>query len=397
MTSGPRRSGSRYWVASVPQTPATSTFTRAASSGPGGRSSSRSSVVDGPAFTAATIFSGIHEDRLYFVSSGRVNGESRVIPCSASIARSPMPKLALTLACWNYDRTRALLEGRIRPDGVDLNYLNIPVEETFFRMLRHEEFDAAEMSLSSYVLSLFRPNRPFVAIPVFPSRAFRHSCIYVHAGSGIKEPKDLMGKRVGTPEFQMTAAVWIRGMLSDEHGVPVDLPPRIRVERIGPEQTLSSMLASGEIDALYAARAPSSFRSGGGNVKRLFEDFSGVERTDFRRTGIFPIMHTVLVRREGYESHRWVAQSLHKAFCAAQKETYADLAETAALKTMLPWLPAHIEETRRDMGEDFWPYGLERNRHTLATFLRYSHEQGLAKERLEPNQLFAPETLERSK
>ncbi|PYQ75740.1 MAG: 4,5-dihydroxyphthalate decarboxylase [Acidobacteria bacterium] len=326
-----------------------------------------------------------------------------------------MPKLALTLACWNYDRTRALLEGRIRPDGVDLNYLNIPVEETFFRMLRHTEFDAAEMSLSSYVLSLFQPNRPLVAIPVFPSRVFRHSCIYVHAASGIKEPKDLIGKRVGTPEYQMTAAVWIRGILSDEHGVPadsvvyvtggeeepnrpeklpLDLPPQIRVERIGPDETLSSMLARGEIDALYAARAPSSFRSGGGTVKRLFEDFLGVERAYFHRTGIFPIMHTLVIRRDVYDSNRWVAQSLYKAFCAAQQETYADLAETAALKAMLPWLPAHVEETRREMGEEFWPYGIERNRRTLATFLRYSHEQGLAKQQLDPDQLFAAETQE---
>jgi len=324
-------------------------------------------------------------------------------------------KLRLTLACWNYDRTRALLEERVQPDGIDLNYLSLPVEETFFRMLRHKEFDVAEMSLSSYVMSLFHPDRPFIAIPVFPSRFFRHSCIYVHIGSAIKEPKDLIGKRVGTPEYQMTAAVWIRGILSDEYGVPVksvvyltggeeepgrseklplELPPDIRVERIGPEQTLSSMLARGDIDALYTARMPSTFRSGDGTVKRLFDDFATVERDYFRRTGIFPIMHTVVVRRDVYERDRWVAQSLYKALCAAQQETYADLSQTAALKTMLPWLAAHVEETRRDMGEDFWPYGIERNRSTLATFLRYSHEQALAKQVLQPEQLFAPEALE---
>jgi len=324
-------------------------------------------------------------------------------------------KLRLTLACWNYDRTRALLEERVQPDGIDLNYLSLPVEETFFRMLRHKEFDVAEMSLSSYVMSLFHPDRPFIAIPVFPSRFFRHSCIYVHAGSAIKEPKDLIGKRVGTPEYQMTAAVWIRGILSDEYGVPVksvvyltggeeepgrseklplELPPDIRVERIGPEQTLSSMLARGDIDALYTARMPSTFRSGDGTVKRLFDDFATVERDYFRRTGIFPIMHTVVVRRDVYERDRWVAQSLYKALCAAQQETYADLSQTAALKTMLPWLAAHVEETRRDMGEDFWPYGIERNRGTLATFLRYSHEQALARQVLQPEQLFAPEALE---
>jgi 4,5-dihydroxyphthalate decarboxylase len=326
-----------------------------------------------------------------------------------------VPRLRLTLACWNYDRTRALLEGRVRPDGIDLNYLNLPVEETFFRMLRHKEFDAAEMSLSSYVLSLFQPEPPFVAIPIFTSRSFRHSCIYINTGSGIRAPNDLIGRKVGTPEYQMTAAVWIRGILSDEYGVPaaspsyftggqeqtgrpeklpLDLPPDISVQAIGPEQTLSSMLARGEIDALYAARTPSTFRSAAGTVSRLFEDYASVERDYYRRTRIFPIMHTVVVRRTVYERERWIAQSLFKAFRAAQRETYEDLEETAALKVMLPWVTAELEATRRAMGDDFWPYGLDRNRQTLATFLRYSHEQGLAKRRLDPEALFAPETLE---
>ncbi len=325
-----------------------------------------------------------------------------------------MSKLKLNLACWNYDRTRSLLEGSIQPDGIDLNYLSLPVEETFFRMLRNREFDVAEMSLSSYTVSLFKDS-PFIAIPIFPSRFFRHSCIFVNADSGIKEPKDLIGKRVGNPEYQMTAPVWIRGVLSDEYGVPVnsvtyftggeeepgrpeklklDLPADIRVESIGPTQTLSAMLASGEIDALYTARMPSSFHTGGGRVKRLFDDFMPVERDYYRRTRIFPIMHTVVIKRELYEQNRWVAQSLTKAFCQAQRETYRDLSETAALKVMLPWLSAHVQETQREMGEDFWPYGFDRNRQTLSTFLRYSFEQGLSKHLLQPEQLFAPETLE---
>jgi len=324
-------------------------------------------------------------------------------------------RLRLTLACWNYDRTRALLEGQVRPDGIDLTYLPLPVEETFFRMLRHREFDVAELSLSSYVLSLSRPDPPFIAIPVFPSRFFRHSCIFVNAASGIREPRDLVGKKVGTPEYQMTAGVWIRGILADDHGVPVtgvtyyaggeeqpgrpeklalDLPAEIRVVRIGPQQTLASMLASGEIDALYTARTPSSFRPADGRVRRLFEDFQTIEREYFRRTRIFPIMHTVAIRREVYERNRWIAQSLMKAFVAAQHECYAALSQTAALGAMLPWLVAHVEETRREMGEDYWPYGFEKNRETLATFLRYSHEQGLSKQQLVPEQLFAAETLE---
>jgi 4,5-dihydroxyphthalate decarboxylase len=326
-----------------------------------------------------------------------------------------MGNLHISLACWNYDRTRALLEGRVAVGGIDLTYLNLPVEETFFRMLRYREFDAAEMSLSSYVVSLFSERPPFIAIPVFPSRFFRHSCIFVNRNRGIREPKDLVGKRVGVPEYQMTAAVWIRGILSDEYEVPVSsasyftggqeepgrseklklsLPPEIRVGTIPPGKTLSKMLDAGEIDALYAPRMPSTFLHGSGSVHRLFEDYGVVEREYFRKTRIFPIMHTVVIRRDVYEKHPWVAQSLYKAFVYAQREAYGELYEAAALKCMLPWLIQHVEDTRALMGDDFWPYGVASNVHTLETFLRYSHEQGLSKRRLKPNELFAPETLE---
>ena len=333
--------------------------------------------------------------------------------------RSPqerhLSKLKLAFGCWNYDRTRALMDGSVQPDGIDLNYLNMPVEETFFRMLRNREFDAAEMSLSSYTMSCFREPQPFIAIPVFPSRFFRHSCIYVNANSGIRTPDDLIGKRIGNPEYQMTAPVWIRGILSDHYGVPVDsvtyftggeeepnrseklkldLPENIRVERIGPDKTLSQMLYDGEIDALYTARMPSSYRKGDGQVTRLFENYVDVEREYFRKTGIFPIMHTVVVRREIYEANRWVAQSLYKALVESQRRTYEDLNETAALKAMLPWLNSHVEEVRKEMGDDFWPYGLEKNRANLEVFLRYSYEQGLSRKLLTPEDLFAPETFE---
>jgi 4,5-dihydroxyphthalate decarboxylase len=326
-----------------------------------------------------------------------------------------MGKLRLSLACWNYDRTRELLEGRIPVDGIELTYLNLPVEETFFRMLRHQEFDAAEMSLSSYVLSLFSEQPPFIAIPVFPSRFFRHSCIYINRDSGIREPKDLVGKRVGTPEYQMTAGVWIRGILNDEYNVPVgsvrylnggeeepgraeklklSLPPEIRLEPIPSSKTLSAMLDAGEIDALYTARMPSTFVRGSGKVKRLFEDYQTVEREYYLRTKIFPIMHTLVIRREVYEKYPWVAQSLYKAFVYAQREVYQELYQTAALKYMLPWLIRHVEDTRSLMGQDFWPYGLEPNVLTLSTFLRYSYEQGLSKRLLGPEELFAAESLE---
>ena len=232
-----------------------------------------------------------------------------------------MAKLRLTLGCWNYDRTRALADGTVRPDGIDLNYVSMPVEETFFRMLRYREFDAAEMSLSSYVVSLFSAGKPFVAIPVFPSRFFRHASIFVNAKAGIAKPKDLVGKRVGSPEFQMTAPVWERGILADHYAVPVDsvtyftggleepnrveklmldLPPSIDLKPIEPGKTLARMLGDGEIDALQTARAPSSFVDGSGRVRRLFEDFVEVELNYWRATKIFPIMHTVVIRRDVY-------------------------------------------------------------------------------------------------
>jgi 4,5-dihydroxyphthalate decarboxylase len=326
-----------------------------------------------------------------------------------------MAKLRLNLACWNYDRTRALADGSVQPDGIDLNYLDLPVEETFFRMLRYREFEVAELSLSSYTVSLFGEQRPFIAIPVFPSRSFRHSCIYVNADANIRTPKDLIGKRIGTPEYQMTAPVWIRGILSEHYDVPVDsvtyytggeeepgrpekirldLPPHIKVQPIGETQTLSGMLASGEIDALYTARMPSTFSLQRSAVQRLFANYKEVEQEYYRKTRIFPIMHTVAIRRDVYEQNRWVAQSLYKAFVEAQRRTYEDLYMTAALKAMLPWLTSHVEETRALMGDDFWAYGFESNRASLATFLRYHHEQGLSKRLLEPEELFAPETMQ---
>ncbi|NNE37155.1 MAG: ABC transporter substrate-binding protein [Gammaproteobacteria bacterium] len=289
------------------------------------------------------------------------------------------------------------------------------VEETFFRMLRHKEFDAAEMSMSSYTVTMFDENRPFIAIPAFPSRIFRHSAIFINKNSGIKEPKDLIGKRVGCPEYQMTAPVWIRGIMSDEYGVPVDsvhyltggeeepnrpekiplnLPENIKVDPIGEGKTLATMLESGELDALYTARAPLSFYQDDSNIQRLFPNYPEVERDYFNKTNIFPIMHCVVIRRDVYEANPWAAQSLLKAFTHAQKVTYNNIKLTGSPMIMLPWVVSLIEEARKTMGEDFWPYGFEKNRETIATFLRYHHEQGLSQRQLQPEELFAPESME---
>jgi 4,5-dihydroxyphthalate decarboxylase len=329
-----------------------------------------------------------------------------------------MSRLNLTLACWNYDRTRALFDGTVRPDGIDLTCMSLPVEETFFRMLRHREFDAAEMSLSSYTLSRAAKEPAFIAIPAFVSRFFRHGSIFVSAKSGIEKPADLVGKRVGVPEYQMTAPVWIRGILQDEYEVAPDsvayfsggeeepgrgekialnLPPRFRVTPIGSGETLSQMLAEGAIDALHTARTPSTFFTRPDAVQRLFPEYVAAERDYFRRTRIFPIMHVVAIRRDVYEANRWVAQALFKAFLEAQRIAYDELTSSAALQTMLPWQLAAVEEATRTMGTDWWPYGLAANRHVLDTFLRYHHEQGLSPRRLQPEELFAPETLERFK
>lgn len=326
-----------------------------------------------------------------------------------------MGKLKLTFACWDYDRTRALADGTVRPDGIDLTYLNLPVEETFFRMMRYREFECSEMSLSSYVASLHRDDPPFVAIPAFPSRFFRHSCVFVSAKSGVARPEDLRGRRVGVPEYQMTAPVWIRGILSDDYGLKVtdyehlsggeeepgrdeklkiNVPEAIRLRPIGPTQTLAQMLAEGEIDALVTARAPSTFHSRPDAVKRLFADYVAAEKAYYAKTKIFPIMHTVVIRRDVYQAHPWVAQSLYKALQASKAKAMALYDQTAALPAMLPWLVAHAAEARSLMGEDWWPYGLEANRHVLDTFLRYHHEQGLSRRRLKPEEIFARETLE---
>jgi 4,5-dihydroxyphthalate decarboxylase len=324
-------------------------------------------------------------------------------------------KLRLTLACGDYDRTRALRDGEVQPEGIELTYLTLPVEETFFRMLRYREFEVAEMSLSTYAASLFDADPSMIAIPIFTSRAFRHSGVFINRSSGIREPEDLQGKIVGNPEYQLTACVWIRGILAEQHGVPTDsvryrtggleeprrhekldlkLPERFDVSSIGGGKTLSEALAGGEIDALYTPRAPSVFHDGDPSVARLWADSQAAEEAYFEATQIFPIMHTVVLRRDVYKRAPWVARSLLKAFAEARDRAYEQLRETAALSYMVPWLPQQNDRAVELMGEDFWPYGFDANRTVLEKFLGYHHEQGLSPRPLQPEDLFAPETFE---
>lgn len=325
-----------------------------------------------------------------------------------------MAKIQLTLACGDYDRTNALALGDVEPEGIELNYLRLPVEETFWRMLRHQEFDVAEMSLSSYLIHRSR-NDDFTAIPVFPSRCFRHSCIFIHAGSRIEQPQDLIGKRVGVPEYQMTAPLWQRALLQHDYGVhpstmqwyqggleqpgreekeQLNLPANIVMQPIRADQTLSHMLEFGEIDALLSARTPSSFASGTGSVQRLFPEFKQTEQEYFRKTGIFPIMHVIVLRKEIVEKYPWAGGSLYKVFSRAKDRLFEQMAQTAALHLSLPWLIAEVEETRRLMGADFWPYGVEANRKTLEAATLYSHEQGLTPRKLAIEELFLPSTFD---
>ena len=326
-----------------------------------------------------------------------------------------MGKIRLTLACWDYDRTRALQEGTVRVEGVDLTYLPLRVEETFWRMLRYQEFDAAELSMGSYLMARDKGLPRLISIPVFPSRAFRHSCIYINTDSDIKKPEDLIGKQVGVPEYQITMAIWARGILQHEYGVRPEqmkwftggeehpgredkikhnLPASLDIRPIGPDQTLSSMLERGEIDAMISAHMPSPFVRRSPKVRRLIPNFREVERDYYRRTKIFPIMHTVALREEVYEKHPWVAQSLCKAFEESKKVCQESMYEFSALKYMLAWSIAEMEEEREIFGESLWPYGLEANRHVLETLVQYSHEQGVIRKPVDVRSLFAPNTLE---
>jgi 4,5-dihydroxyphthalate decarboxylase len=318
----------------------------------------------------------------------------------------------ISLAVGAYDRTLPLVDGRIRPEGVELTAMTLPVEEIFYRTATYREFDVSEMSLSSYMLTHDR-GAPFVAIPVFPSRAFRHNGIYVNTNAGIDKPEDLRGKSVGIPEYQVTAAVWIRGILAELHGLPPEAvryrtgglhspgrsekieiaPPGIDIRPIAKDETLADMLVNGEIDALYTPRTPRPFADGDSRVRRLFADPRAAEIAYFAATRIFPIMHTIVIRREVYENDRWLARSLFKAFQKAKDLVTADLSETAALTVSLPFSYREAELTRELMGEDFWAYGVEPNRHVIETLMRYSYEQGLAQRLNKVEELFAPETL----
>src|SRR5579871_1793229 len=319
-----------------------------------------------------------------------------------------MSKLRLTFACGPYDRTQALRDGSLQPEGIELNYLALQPAEIFWRMLQYREFDASEMSLSNYTSLVSDGDAPFIAIPAFPSRVFRHGYFFVNAEKGIRGPADLKGKRGGVPEYSMTAAVYMRGLLQHEYGVAPNridwvqgradrlgrkLPPDIRLTQAPAGTELGDLLDQGEIDFLMTANNPLSFRRGSPNVRRLFPDYAKAEKDYFRRTRIYPIMHTVVIRREIFDRDPWVALSLYKAFLRAKDHAFRLISETGSPKASFAWLQPLIEEEQAIIGMDWYPYGIEANRPSIEALLQYTFEQGLSERRLKVEELFAPSTL----
>jgi 4,5-dihydroxyphthalate decarboxylase len=309
----------------------------------------------------------------------------------------------LTIACGDYDRTHALVEGTVKPEGLELNWLDLPHLEIWTRMLNFYDFDASEMSLASYVIAKTL-NKPLVGIPVFPARAFRHSYIFINTKSGIRDPRDLMGKRVGLGEFQQTATVWVRGILQHEYGVDLSkikwfswtaksrmempLPKRYEVQKIEPGIAADQLLMQGDLDAVICTSLFPSFAQGAPNVKRLFENYKEVEGAYFRKTGIFPIMHTVVMREELWKQNPWIATSLYKAFQEAKKLAYQRLNDLSPYKISMVWFREPMEEQKEILGEDPWCDGVEKNRKTIEALVDYLHEQEMISKKPTVEELF---------
>jgi 4,5-dihydroxyphthalate decarboxylase len=323
--------------------------------------------------------------------------------------------IRLTYAGGLYDRTLPLATGEVRPEGIDLNFVPVVPPEAFWRQLKFGEFDVSELSCANYFTLFSRGDRRFVAIPVYPSRTFRHSAIYVNPARGITRPEDLRGKRVGCAEYAMTMAIWQRAFLQHDYGVkpadmtwvlggveqpgrkeriPVTPPAGVRVEAAPPERSLSDLLVAGEIDALLSPHMPRAFRRRDPRIARLFPDFWNVERRYYEKHRIFPIMHVVALRRDVYERHPWAAVSLYKAFCRAKDLALERLYDSDALTVSLAWIVGYWEQERALRGDDLWSYGFAENRRVLEALKGYLAEQDLLERDFAVEEAFAPSTLE---
>jgi 4,5-dihydroxyphthalate decarboxylase len=323
-----------------------------------------------------------------------------------------MPDIPITVASGEYDRIRAIRDGTVKIEGCAVTYHVVEPNQLFVRNLKHQEFDVSEMSFSTYITLRDQGRAHYTAIPVFLSRAFRHSAIFVRTDHGIASPADLKGKRVGTPEYLTTMLVWMRGLLFDEYGIkPSDLCWQlggleqaahqtakiepiagIEIEAIPPGKTLAGMLADGELDAVFSARPPSCLLRGAANVARLFPDYRTAEQAYYRKTGIYPLMHAVGIRNSLVEQHPWMAKNVFDAFAKAKAMAVADFEKLSAFALTLPWIEAEYRATQAVLGTDIWPYGVEANRKAIDTLCRYLHEQGFTTRRMQAEELFAPGT-----
>ena len=313
----------------------------------------------------------------------------------------------ITFAGGDYDRTHPLIEGTIKPEGLELDWKVLPYHDIWTRMLNRYEFHASELSLSSYLIARTM-EKPLIAIPVFPARAFRHSCIFVNAKSGIREPRDLMGKKVGLAEFQQTATVWVRGALQHEYDVDlekirwfswsksrmeVETPRRFDLTQLPPGSAPDELLAAGELDAMICANLFPSMLNGRPEIRRLFENYPKVESDYFKKTGIFPIMHTVAMREDLWKESPEIAVSLFNAFQEAKLQAYQRLNDISPYRISLVWFRGPLAQQRAILGDDPWPYGFEKNHRVVETLMSYLYEQGLAPRKIPVEELFAPNTL----
>ncbi|MFY9839530.1 MAG: ABC transporter substrate-binding protein [Xanthobacteraceae bacterium] len=329
-----------------------------------------------------------------------------------------MVDVPITIACGDYDRTRAIRDGTVKVEGCAVTYLPLYPEEIFHRVFKFQEFDVAEISFSSYIRTVAIGASAYIGIPAFVSRIFRHSGIYIRNGAGISRPQDLRGKRVGLPEYQITAVVWMRAMMQHEYGVapseihwrsggqeqpgrhertPLKPIEGVDLQPISADKTLVGMLRDGELDALFAARAPSSFLNGEPHIARLFPNTRQAEQAYYEKTKLFPIMHLVGIRKTLVKNYPWLATSVYKAFCEAKVQAMIALRDVNALMVTLPWLEAETNETMAIMGEDFWKYGVAENKREIEALTQYIYEQGLTARRVEIKELFHPSTFEISK
>lgn len=320
--------------------------------------------------------------------------------------------LTISLATWDHDRMLPLHEGTVPMDGVEIESHILPTSTLFPVAVQEARFDVTELSISSYLLQVSRGSSAYTAIPVYPSRAFRHSGFFARRGSGIEAPAQFVGRRIGVPEYQMTAAVWMRGILKDEYNVdcdsihwrtgaldagirkerlPLDLPLGMVVEPINEGQTLQQLLLDGEIDGLLAPKPPQAFLDGNPDIVRVVPDFETAEIAYHRKTGFFPIMHVLAIRKSLVDDHPWLARSLYNSSVKARDIALKRLRDVwlgNSNRLSLPWLNASMEKTLAVLGQDYWPYGFDSSRNELLAICRYSVEQHLAERHVAPEELF---------